>query len=235
MEPGERAAPGHRQARPRRPGLHAHHLRRLRVAAAVPARRRARPALGARTAEPRQRVGLRPAHRRRQERLRADACLAGRRARPGHRRRDPGDPHRAGGRGADQGGLRARAALVRADRGPALLRPGLRGAGGRAGRPGRRGRARGGGTAVPRRAHRALRLRLRRRPLAAGRVGEPAGLGHRPDPAPGDPEAGGLDRLDHRGHPRPRRRGDARSASTRPAGTSTPRCCGAPTSRPAPW
>ena len=37
LEPGERAAPGHRQARPRRPGLHADHVRRLGVAAAVPA------------------------------------------------------------------------------------------------------------------------------------------------------------------------------------------------------
>ena len=38
LEPGQRAAPGHRQARPRRPRLHADHLRRLRLAAAVPAR-----------------------------------------------------------------------------------------------------------------------------------------------------------------------------------------------------
>ena len=144
---------------------------------------------------------------------------------------DPRHAHRAGGRGADQGGLRARAALLRADRGPALLRPGLRGAGGRARRSGRRGRARGGRPALPRRAHRALRLRLRRRPRPAGRVGEPAGLGHRPDPAPGDPA--------------PRRRGRFAAARregaspgllrARPTGTSTPRCCGAPTSRPAPW
>ena len=37
LEPGQRAAPGHRQARPRRPRLHAHHVRRLRLAAALPA------------------------------------------------------------------------------------------------------------------------------------------------------------------------------------------------------
>ena len=37
LEPGQRAAPGHRQARPRRPRLHADHVRRLRLAAAVPA------------------------------------------------------------------------------------------------------------------------------------------------------------------------------------------------------
>ena len=40
---------------------------------------------------------------------------------------------------------------------------------------------------LPRRAPRALRLRLLRRRLAAGRVGQPARLRHRPDPAAGDP------------------------------------------------
>ncbi len=42
VEPGQRAASGHGQARPRRPRLHAHHLRRLRLAAALPADGRAR-------------------------------------------------------------------------------------------------------------------------------------------------------------------------------------------------
>ena len=40
---------------------------------------------------------------------------------------------------------------------------------------------------VPRRAPGALRLRLRGRPVAAGRVGEPAGVRHRSDHAAGDP------------------------------------------------
>ena len=43
VEPGERAAPGHRQAWPRRPGLHADDVRRLGLAAAVPAGRHPRP------------------------------------------------------------------------------------------------------------------------------------------------------------------------------------------------
>ena len=42
----------------------------------------------------------------------------------------------------------------------------------------------GGGRRVPRRAPRALRLRLLRRPHPAGRVGEPPGLRHRADPRP---------------------------------------------------
>ena len=72
MEPGQRAAPGHRQARPRRPRLHADHVRRVRLAAAVPADGHPRHPAGAGAAQPGQRVGVRPAHRRRQERLRAD-------------------------------------------------------------------------------------------------------------------------------------------------------------------
>ena len=72
MEPGQRAAPGHGQARPRRPRLHAHHVRRLGLAAAVPADGRARHPDRAGAARPRQRVGVRAAHRRREERLRAD-------------------------------------------------------------------------------------------------------------------------------------------------------------------
>ena len=104
-------------------------LRRLRLAAALPAGRRTRPAGGAGAAEPRQRVGVRPAHRRRQERLRADPCGPARRARPG---RHPGRvrrPVRAGPGGADQGGLPRGATQVPAHRRPALLRPGVRGPG----------------------------------------------------------------------------------------------------------
>ena len=111
--------------------------------------------------------------------------------------------HRAGRRGAGQGGLRLRRAPVRAHRRPALLRPGLRGPGPGPGRAGRRRRARRGRSSLPRRAHRALRLRLRRRPDPAGRVGQPAGLRHRPDPAT----------RDQRGRPGGRR---ARRASDEP-------------------
>ena len=44
VEPGQRAAPDHGQARPRRPRLHAGDVRRLRVAAGLPAGRHPRPA-----------------------------------------------------------------------------------------------------------------------------------------------------------------------------------------------
>ena len=74
---------------------------------------------------------------------------------------------RAGRRGAVRRGLRARAAPVRAHRRPALLRPGLRGAGGGARGHGRRRRPRRGGRPVPRRAQGALRLRLLGRPHAS--------------------------------------------------------------------
>ena len=79
----------------------------------------------------------------------------------------------------------------RAYGGPALLRPGLRGAGRRARGRDRRCRARRGRRSLPRCAHRSLRLRLRRRPHPAGRVGQPAGLRDRPDPAPRDQEGPG--------------------------------------------
>ncbi len=72
LEPGQRAAPGHRQARARRPRLHADHVRRLGLAAAVPADGHPRHPDRAGAAEPRQRVGVRAADRRREERLRAD-------------------------------------------------------------------------------------------------------------------------------------------------------------------
>ncbi len=85
VEPGERTAPGHRQARARRPRLHADDVRGLGVAAAVPADGHPRHPDGAGAARPRQRVGVRPADRRREERLRADPG----RARPRARRRRP--------------------------------------------------------------------------------------------------------------------------------------------------
>ena len=140
------------------------------------------------------------------------------------------------GRGAGQGGLRARGAPGRPHRRPALLRPGLRGAG--AGPDGAVDAAAGRGRRrVPRRAQGALRLRLRRRPDPAGRVGQPPRLRHRPDPAPRDPRgrrvAMEVARAACRG-PRPR----GRSAST-PGGvrrdplTDAPACHRAPGRGPA--
>ena len=88
VEPGQRPAPGLGQARPRRARLHAHDLRRLRLAARLPPRRHPRPRRRRRPAEPRQRQRLRPAHRRRQERLRPDAGGQADRARPRGDRED---------------------------------------------------------------------------------------------------------------------------------------------------
>ena len=185
MEPGQRAAPGHGQARPRRPRLHADHVRRLRLAAALPADGRARHPDRAGAAQPRQRLGVRPAHRRRQERLRADPRHPGRPARPGRGRRhlrrpSPPRPPRRWPRRASSpaehqfvrtADLRyfGQAFEVRVPVAQGELDPAA-------------GRRR-----VPRRAQGALRLRLLRRPDPAGRVGQPPRLRHRPDPAPGDP------------------------------------------------
>ena len=144
LEPGQRAAPGHRQARPRRARLH--HGR----PSAAPARcwpagwsTSSGCAGVAGAARPGQPVGVRPAHRRRPQRLRAD-------------RGQPGTPSStstlvagvvddaagAGRGGAGPRGLRPRpsTAIVRTRR-PALLRPGVRGAGAGAGRAGRRRRS----------------------------------------------------------------------------------------------
>ena len=189
VEPGQRAAPGHRQARPRRPRLHAHHVRRLRLAAAVPADGHPRHPDRARAARPRQRVGVRAAHRRREERLRPDPRLAARAPRRRRRcaRRTTRSPAQAAAALAKEG-FADDAARVPADRRPALLRAGLRGAG-----AGARGAARPG---RPRRPS-PTRFHAEHRALygydfsgdaePAGRVGQPAGLRHRPDPAAGDP------------------------------------------------
>ena len=58
VEPGQRAAPGLGQARPRRPRLHADDLRRVGVAPGLPARRHPRPGGRRRTAQPGQRVAF---------------------------------------------------------------------------------------------------------------------------------------------------------------------------------
>ena len=70
---------------------------------------------------------------------------------------------------------------------------------------------------VPRGAPGALRLRLRRRPGPAGRVGQPARVGHRTDPAARDPSS----RRRRRVGPR-RTRPTATSASTPTTGTCPP-------------
>ena len=139
----------------------------------------------------------------------------------------------AGGRRAGRGGVRARAARVPAHRRPEVLRAGLRGPRPRPrGRP-RRRRADGRGRRLPRRAPRALRLRLLGRRLAAGRVGEPAGVRHRADHA--GRRSGVLAVVDVTGAlaPASRPARDGRSASTRRPGTSTRRSSRATTSRPA--
>ncbi len=122
------------------------------------------------------------------------------------------------------------AARLRPHRRPALLRPGLRGAGARsptaASTP---AAAEEVARPVPRRAPRALRLRLRGRPLAAGRVGQPAGLRDRPDPAPRDP-ASPRSRLERREPSTHRHAG--RSASSPRTGTSRRRSTGGRTSAP---
>ena len=81
VEPGQRPAAGHRQARPRRPRLHADDLRRLGLAPAVPPDGRARHPDRAGAPRPGQRLGVRAADRRREERLRADPGRPRRRAR----------------------------------------------------------------------------------------------------------------------------------------------------------
>ncbi len=130
VEPGQRAAPGHRQARPRRPRLHADHVRRLGVAAAVPADGRARHpdrAGAARTPATCRRSGCSPST------SRTTTCRpTSRSPTPSTRRPCRGSlrrPDRQARGGADQGGLRRGAAPVRAHRRPALLRAGVRGAG----------------------------------------------------------------------------------------------------------
>ena len=161
VEPGQRAAPGHRQAGPRCPRLHHDHVRRLRVAAAVPAHGHPRPGRRPRAAEPWQRLGLRPADGRRQERLRAHRRRPARCPRPGPGAGAVRRPAGPGGRGAGPRGIPAGGAPLRADRGPALRRPGVRGTGtGRGGsRRHRNGRRRGG--LLPRVARAAVRLLFR--------------------------------------------------------------------------
>ena len=83
LEPGQRGPPDHREARPGRPRLHARDVRRLRLSAALPANRHPRCARSAGTGQPGQRLGVRPAHRRRPDRLRSNRRPAARLARSG--------------------------------------------------------------------------------------------------------------------------------------------------------
>ena len=108
---------------------------------------------------------VRPADRRREERLRADRTW------PSTRRLDHAAVQKTfdeltdkAAKALDAEGFPRDAAPLHAHRRPALLRPGLRGARGRARGHRRRGVCRAGRRRVPRRAPRAVRLRLPRRP-----------------------------------------------------------------------
>ena len=80
-------------------------------------------------------------------------------------------------------GFAAASSTLRAHRRPALLRPGVRGAGAGPRRARSTPRSRTRSPSAFHAAHRAaLRLRLPRRPAPAGRVGQPAGHRDRPDP-----------------------------------------------------
>ena len=182
VEPGQRAAPGHRQARPRRPRLHPDHVRRLRLAAAVPAHGHPRPGRRPRAAEPGQRLGVRPAHGRRQERLRAHRGRPARRPRPGPgRRRCTTTCTDQAAEALDREGFPraehryARTADLRYVGQAFEVRVPV------AGGPGRHrdGRRRGGRASTRRTS--SCTATLPRRPAPAGGVGQPAGLRRRSD------------------------------------------------------
>ena len=188
LEPGQRAAPGDRQARSRRPRLHPGHVRRIGIVAGLPAGRPARPCRSTGARRPRQPERLRAAHGGCQVRLRAHRGGQARRPGPGFGRLDLRRASAAGCGFPGRRGIRGRPAAVRPDRRPALLRPGVRGASAGAGRAGRAagvrpGARRGGGSGVPRRARTTVRVPLPRRSEPAGGVGEPAGDRDRADPS----------------------------------------------------
>ena len=205
LEPGQRAAPGHRQARPRRPRLHPDHVRRLRLAAAVPADghpRASRPSWCRPTPATCRRSGCSPSTSRTTTCRPTSPCTRRSTSRPCRRRTTPSRRRRA--RPWSKEGFAAGAAPVRPDRRRPLLRAGVRGAGRRA----RRRRS-----TRPRSPRSPGRFHAEHRALygydfsgddsPAGRVGQPAGLRHRPDHAAGDqaPPAGrgsspALDPLD---------------------------------------
>ena len=225
LEPGQRAAPGHRQARPRRPRLHAGHLRRLRVAAAVPADRRARPARPCWCRPTRatcRRSGCSPSTSRTTTCRPTSPCRAARPA-PRWRRRTTTLAGRA--RAAlRRGGLRRGAARLRAHRRPALLRAGLRGAGAGARRAARRRRSPPTVADAFHAEHRALYgYDFADDADPAGRVGQPAGL--RRSARSSGPRSGAATVRAAASATRARDRHAGRSASTPTTGTSTRRCC----------
>ena len=130
LEPGQRPAPDHRPAWTRRPRLRPGHLRRVGLAAAVPAAGHRRRAGRRRPPRPGQPVGVRAADRRRQERPGPDARSP---ATPTSTRPPsppPSPPSRNGPpRALDAEGFAAGRAPLPALGRPALLRPGLRGPG----------------------------------------------------------------------------------------------------------
>ncbi len=222
LEPGQRAAPGHRQARPRRPRLHAHHLRRLRLAAALPADGRPRPPDGAGAARTRatsRRSACSPSTSRTTTCRPTSPCTTRLDPADGRRRSTTTSPARRPTALAKEGFGRASTSFVRT----ADLRY--------------FGQAFEVRVPVPRRAARPRTPRRGRRPPStpstgrctattspatrpAGRVGQPAGLRHRADPAPRDqPQS----RASRRRCAASRAAPAGRSASTPPTGTSTRR------------
>ena len=182
LEPGQRAARGHRQARSRRPRLHHGDVRRVRVAAAVPAARRAR-------------AGRSSWCRATRATCPRSGCSPSTCATTTSRRRSAGTPT------STTTWWRECSTTCRRQAAAALDREGfaraehryLRSADLRyvgqafevrvpaAGRCGRRRAGRGRSPTLPRRARAAVRLRVPRRPPAAGGVGEPAGHRRRAD------------------------------------------------------
>ena len=193
VEPGQRAAPGDRRPRARRPRLHADHVRRLGLAAGLPADghpRACRARSCRRTRATCQRV--RAAHRRRPQRLRADRRQPARRrsTSTGCARRSATWRSRPR-HGAGRRGIRPRRAAAAAHA-PTCATSARRS------RCGCRWPTARSTAARPRRspqafhaAHRAaVRLRLRRRPAPGRGVGEPAGQRDRADPPSGGGRAG---------------------------------------------
>ena len=176
--------------------------------------------------EPGQPVGVRAAHRRRAQRLRADGGEPARRPRPRPGGRACYDELQAQAAEAlDREGFARAEHRLPAHRRPALRRAGVRGAG-------RRRRTGRSTTRSPPRsptrsthAHEQLYgYAFRRRPAAAGRVGEPAGHRRRPDRAARAARAAAAGG---------RRRSARAPAYGRCSSTtgSTPRSTGGPTSR----
>ena len=144
---------------------------------------------GAGPAEPRQRLGLRPAHRRRAERLRAHRgrCRIAGLNLARTRRESTRNSTEQAREALLREGFRRRRAGRRAVRRPAVPRAGVRGPGGLPAGRDRPAVGRRRGRDVPRRPPGAVRVRLSRQGRPAGRVGQPAGHRGRADSPTGDP------------------------------------------------